>query len=340
LGDDLANPAVLWLGDSIGYGTGIYKFNFGNQSPQLGNMFDASFANGQFAGTTNAAIPSARLDQLLSGATSGWIRLKLIQYADYVINQLGTNDLVNGQTWQQLASNHLRLAALVVASGGRYAATTIIPRTTSTDGWRTASNQAVLSSESNRVNYNTWLRNGSQVDVNLNPVLSGGTSSPYMYGFIDIASALEVNSANILTQNGGFWQAPTAAAFNQIATGVPTTTSLPASAANYPLTTATNLGVCTYTLQMTSGGANGQLAVVTSNTATTLTLFANGNTSLTGVALPGLTIAPAAADTFSLWLTSTVDGVHGLWPSYQICAATVGAWLSSRIVKYGAMLGI
>jgi hypothetical protein len=178
------------------------------------------------------------------------------------------------------------------------------------------------------------------------PVLTGGTPSPQVNGYFDLAAAAgEVNSSGVATANGGIWPVPAATYTGQILTGTPTATSLPVSGASYPVYGASSPGLLGQAIVMTSGAANGQVAIISSNTATGITLYANGANGPSQVAVLGLTVAPSAGDTFSIIPVNTPDGIH---PSYSANATIVSgagsatgfqAWIAATAVPFGAMLG-
>ena len=201
-----------------------------------------------------------------------------------------------------------------------------------------SANQTPLGTESVRVNFNTWERNGFQVSGG-SPVLTGGMSSPYIYGLLDIAAPVEVNSSNVLTANGGHWQTYAASFTGQVLTGTPTLTAFAASGSAFPVPSATNNGLSVYQIVMTSGAASGQTATIQTNTATGLTLYANGSTALTSYPLVGLTTIPAAGDTFSVFPTPAPDGVHPPWYPSNVISTGIAAPLAALIQPYGAMLG-
>jgi hypothetical protein len=140
------------------------------------------------------------------------------------------------------------------------------------------------------------------------------------------------------TLDGGYWPGYTSCPYTgQILTGTPTTTSFPVSTASYPVHGASAQGLLTYVVQMTSGAANGQTAMISTNTATNLTLYSNGSTTLTGVALQGLTTAPSAGDTFNICTTTTPDGLHPTIGSHVTISTQFQAWLAKYAVPFGSI---
>jgi lysophospholipase L1-like esterase len=338
LGDDYAHPSVLMLGDSIGAGMGIVQAASA-YGQQFANLFDGAFTDGAFAGTMNASVGGTHLYKLLNGAEKAWLRFRLLPYADDVLSQYGINDLADGQTWQQLAANQLTLAQMAKSAGARFYLLTLLPQTSSTDGWTTAASQTTRTAEAARLNYNAWVRAGALASAGT-PVLSGGAPSSSVNGYFDADAVVEADAANVLTIGGGRWRAATSAAYGgQALSGTPTTTSLTVSGAAYPAPSTSNAGLSGQRALMTSGAAAGQTAVIQTNTATGLTLYANGSTALTGSAMAGLTVAPAAGDTFSIVAAPTIDGTHPSLTGHQAISAALRAWMAANLVPYGSMSG-
>lgn len=339
LGDDTANPAILGLGDSIMHAAGIPSSQRGDFALNVSNWFDYGLNAAGITNRNNYSIGGARVNYMTTNTTPSGARFLASTYADYAVSNLVINDLFASRTWQQVAADHLLLAKQFQARGTLYYVTTCTPSTTSTDAWSSASSQTVGAIETNRTNWNLWVRGGMLVDGSGAPVLSSGTPNTYIAGYFDLAAPVEVNSSNVLTNNGGFWKAPASAAYTGTLTGSPTTTVLPCSACSFPVAGAANSGILTYAVKITSGAANGQVAYVTSGTtATSLTLYANGSTQLTGSAMVGLTTAPAAGDTFSVYAVNTVDGTHGTYSGYTtLMGPAFGTWAAVNLPPYGPM---
>ncbi len=344
LGDDTRNPSIMGLGDSIMAGTGLNTLQ-GTYSAYLGNWFDRGFSDGQFAGTLNWGIASSQVTLTVNGNINELAlgRFQALQYADYVVSNWGHNDLAASVTWQATAAAHLQLANTVWNQGGRFIICTLLPTNTSTNNWSTigGQSQATGTVETARLNYNAWIRNGCQVDGSGAPVLSGGTVSPYIYSYFDFCLTLEVNSSNAPTINGGYLLAPSAATYTgQVLTGTPTATAFTVGAAAYPIVTAgASNGLVGKTVVMTSGAASGQSASIKSNTATTMVLYANGANGLGGIPVTGLTIVPAASDTFSIYEPTTVDGVHPSSIGHSTLGTAFATWVAANIIKFGSMIG-
>ena len=133
--------------------------------------------------------------------------------APYFFLSYGTNDLFGSlRTVAQLQSDNLSIASGAARKGSKVIVSTLVPRTTSTDAWATAGNQAVLAQESSRLAYNAWLRAGAPIDGSGNAVAVGtagailaGQSGHPFWKTIDPCQYVEVNASNVLTQDGGRW---------------------------------------------------------------------------------------------------------------------------------------
>lgn len=325
VGDDRSGKSVLWLGDSIWAGKGFAKVS--GIYPQTKNMVDLSFSDGEI-NSLNSSYPGSSLREMMRQTIAGGARsrLKLIPYADYVIDQHGTNDLGVGSTFLELASDKLSLAAYVKRFGGRFVITTILPRVTTTNGCVTVASQTV-SIETYRTQFNSWVRAGCPVDAS-GVADMAGNPSPLIYSYIDLAAAYEVNASNVITLNGGFWQAPSAPVFTGLVlNGSPTTSSLPVT------TTLTTNANVSRVIKMTSGAANGQYAVVFSNTTTAFTIYNSGQTTLqSGIAVPFLANTPAAGDTCDVYDVMANEGLHPSVYGHAQLAAVVRAWLLANVI--------
>lgn len=314
IGDDANNTTLACLGDSIGSSNGTSPVN-----PWLQNWFDFGITTTSNSSSNLALSGTKCSDIAVANANSMRWRMSQLIFSDYVVSNLGINDLAAGSTWQTLATNQLTIAKICNLRGQRYCLTTLTPNTTDTqDNWVLIANQATKSYETNRQNYNTWLRNGCEVSAG-SPVLTGGTPSPYIFAIFDVASYVEVNASNVLTLNGGFWRVPASAALTgQAATGTPTTTSITISGAAY-----TSGQYVNYAAYGTSGVNNGVGRLITANNATTLTVSA----------FPS---APASGDTFSIYQIYVQDGTHLTDFGHSTVGTQFASFITSKVVTFGA----
>jgi hypothetical protein len=212
LGIPTAGPASPWVAillDSIARGSGETTAPFdgwiarglgGSLAPTLPwvNVAIPGLTSAQFADLTNLPLQSEK-------------RRRLILTAPYIINNGGTNDTATGATWQQVAGYNLSIAVDAALRGSRVVQATLLPKTTSSDLWATASLQTVSSQEAVRVSYNQWLRAGAPlvagapvVPGTAGAILAGSPGHPF-WKTIDPASLVEVNVSNVLTVDGGRW---------------------------------------------------------------------------------------------------------------------------------------
>jgi hypothetical protein len=191
------------------------------------------------------------------------------QFVTSVINELGTNDIYTAN--EGIASVESNLTALWGEFANRGISvfqTTILPRTTSTDMWATVANQTKYSSqEAVRVAANDWIR----------------TIPSPLVGFFDPASTIEVNSAGVPTQDGGYWP-PAISTTTGNTSSSTTITNIP-STAGMAVGEAINCSGC---------AAGSTISVI--NSSSQITLSAATSSTLTGATL---VIGP-----------STYDGIH------------------------------
>jgi lysophospholipase L1-like esterase len=331
LGDDSQNPAIMGMGDSIEYGTGISGGAYGGYSSPMANWFDVGTPAGAY-NTMNYSIPSTLITSIVNGSQLAWGRLAASEYADYVISDLGINDIPSS-TWQQIAAAHLQVAQTFYVRGVRYVITTLTPRVSTTDAMTTVGNQTVSAYEGVRTGYNLWVRNGFQVNAGAPcNTANCGTASPYVYSFFDLAAAAgEVNVSGVPTNNGGFWPVPSSASFSCTVAGSPTTTSIPYTGCTLPLFGASSAGVLTWTVR-----DGGQACVISTYTSSTITCYAASNTTLTGIAVNGFATAPAAGDTITIYQTYSPDGIHPTYAEHQAIGAAFAAYAAATFVPFGA----
>jgi hypothetical protein len=127
------------------------------------------------------------------------VRRGMLAYCTHVFVMLGTNDINNGRTAGQLETDITTICNYLKRLGSKVILCTLPPRTTSSDNWATAANQTVTANEGVRTTYNAWVRNTA---LTLQSNYGGLPLVDYVY---DVCSTIEVNSSNVLTQNGGCW---------------------------------------------------------------------------------------------------------------------------------------
>ena len=139
-------PSIGYIGDSRV--TGLYSAkctNRGNQgefSPILGQIF--SYMDLSVGGESGSTF-----------ITKNAKRSPLLNYCSHIVCQYGINDLLAGHTGATVKND---LITIVGYYDKPFYLCTVPPRTTSTDGWVTAVNQAHVTWEAERVVLNTAIR--------------------------------------------------------------------------------------------------------------------------------------------------------------------------------------
>ena len=200
--------SVVLLGDSIAAGIGDSGCLYTN--PGLGSGGFVLRALSGEAGLLNNAMPGESADGFL-GTVGSFRRYGNVGYANSAIIEYGTNDLNSGTaTATELQASLLTLATNIRRMGiSKVFLTTLVPRATSTDAFATSTNQTPISTESERVAHNNWVRGGCPIDATtLAPVATGtsgaltaGESGHPVNGFFDTAAKVET------APNSGRWQA-------------------------------------------------------------------------------------------------------------------------------------
>lgn len=137
------------------------------------------------------------------------------------VEEYGRNDLFAGRSLAQLQADVISIWNLLANRSLRVFRTTLVPDTTSTDGWTTTGNQTVKAWETDRVNFNDWLRDGAPMSggvavavgtvgasrcryYNAAGSLVNAASGPAhpIYGVIETADTVESS------RNSGKWVLP------------------------------------------------------------------------------------------------------------------------------------
>lgn len=150
-------PSVAWVGDSILAGTGDLARADVSFS---GRGYSDQFLSGQCPGF-NASLggdgAAYKVGQYLFNFANRWAGVELCEVA-YVA--LGTNDLIAGTALATIQANLVDFANQLKARGVRKVIlATVLPRTTSTDGWQTLGNQTVVATSdftNQRALFNAW----------------------------------------------------------------------------------------------------------------------------------------------------------------------------------------
>lgn len=283
-------PSVAIIGDSIvqgkgdqigfrGYGTG--GFDQGYIVRALNDDAGYPIAYVQVAQPAERAISFQ--------GTGHRYRMQIVNGCTYAIYEYGTNDVANGNNLASIQAAAVQIFAELKRMGIPFKIATLIPRTTSTDGWQTASNQTVGTHEGNRTGYNDW--------AIANYVALGAV------GIIDTCALCEVDSSNVLTVNGGFWKCPSSSIQSSTVTSSTGNTLTDSGGAFTSL--ASFAGMLVYI------PSTGDVAVVSTYNATQIT-FSKIYYSAGGYTTANSTWStnPAGSAAYVLYDGACADGVH------------------------------
>lgn len=253
-------------------------------------------------------------------------RLRWARSCKTAIEEYGYNDFnSSGRTVAQLQADCIATWALLSSLGMRVFRTTLIPSTTSTDGWRTTANQTVKAIESNRVAFNNWLRDGApmvagaaaatgiaagatvaranyfQGNTLITPATRGVSAAAHpLYGVAEIADTVES------ARDSGKFKAPVTS--RTITDGqITSTQTVVTSPAQGAFTTA-DLGKL---VTFPGAGAAGGLLL-----GTVRSIFSGTTLGITTAA--GTTVA--SGGTVNIYDGATGDGTH-MWPFAATLAA-------------------
>lgn len=225
---------------------------------------------GRLFATLNCGISGDTLTSI-AGQANIARRLALLQsYCDVIVTQVGINDAtINNRTSAQMITDLYTVAGLFAPLP--FYACTITPRSTSTDGWGTATNQTTDAKNSERIAYNLSLRQGLK---------------PPVTGMIELADLVESR------RDSGKWKdaEKTSATFS-ITTG---TAVLTDSASGF---VPSDVGKYVSVVGAGAAGAVLTTYIIAYTNAGSVTLAANA----------GTTVGPTATGFVGLY---TTDGIH------------------------------
>lgn len=198
-------PSVAVAGDSIVDGSGDSGAGpFNNVGPLNRALDPASIGYAKFG------APGERVASVVATGLYA-ARGVLAMQAKNIVCGYGTNDLANGDTLPTIQTNLITFWQMFSSTGRAVFQLTLDPRATSSDTWKTTTNQTLPAFEPVRTALNTWLRTGAPIIANIatpasapGALVAGQPGHP-LAGLFDTAGAVEVNAANILTPNGGYW---------------------------------------------------------------------------------------------------------------------------------------
>lgn len=160
IGDELSQTgqaAIALVGDSILSGAGDRPRS---DFPWGGRGYFDQFLTGQcpcFQASLGGDGVAYKVGAFAYNFANRW---RFVEMCDIMFVALGTNDLAGGTALATIQANLITLATQAKARGVRKVIlATILPRTTTTDGWATLANQTVVSISdftNQRALFNTW----------------------------------------------------------------------------------------------------------------------------------------------------------------------------------------
>jgi hypothetical protein len=297
----ITTPQIGKLTSFLGSGDSIMD---GSNDVTTNRGYFGMFIENNLLSGNRIAVPGEQLNFVVGAADMIKHRWVHGQAATHVINSYGTNDIYAGLlSLAAIQANLITWWSYWTLMGKKVIQTTILPRTTSTDSWRTVANQSVINGsgqETIRVALNQWLRAGAPCTVSGFAVTAvavgtpGAVPCPYLSQVADLCSIVEVNASNVLTQDGGRWMVG-GVLRSATATGGSTSTILD-TAGNFA-----SIPVVGTMVYITGGTGSGQARWVVGNPS-------GSNTQLNTT--PNWTTAPDATSTYQIIDVTTSDGIH------------------------------
>jgi lysophospholipase L1-like esterase len=202
-------PYVVLIGDSIMDGVSRGVFSWADQVLEA-----ARIPYNKLSMSGEQAIQFLNIRGLINTDNGHIYRGRFIGGATDVVNGYCVNDFAGGgATAAQMQQRVLSLATYAASYGARFHTTTCTPKSGSTDSWVTAVNQTpnmAAASETARIFYNTWLRDGAPTIAGAavaagsnaaNTLRAGAVGHPFA-GVIDVAATVEVSNG----AGGIVWQ--------------------------------------------------------------------------------------------------------------------------------------
>ncbi|SFR79768.1 hypothetical protein SAMN05192580_0455 [Sphingomonas jatrophae] len=287
-------PSIIGIGDSISVGSHDYIPN--------GLGWVARALAGWPGGQLGIAGEKER-DTLT--ARGFMARMPIARFATAILDEYGTNDINAADSLATVKASILASALRFQRQGQAFIKATILPYTTSTNGWFDVAGQTVTGNEAVRAAVNSWLRdtsaNGFVAQANAQVASIPSAGRAYV---VDPAAGVEVDASGALTLNGGFWMAaPGGILDSGTATGG-STSSVISTAKAYGVNALRG-----YVVHTTGGTAAGQICVVAYNTATVITCSNS------------MPLSPDATTTFRIYRGLAVDGLHPATEGHARAAA-------------------
>lgn len=206
------SPVFGLVGDSIISGAG---------DTDTDNGFALRALNGDYP-YLRVSYPGETVDAFMQqGGITRFRRASLLELANvtHIFDEFGINSLASPSIKQNSVTKWQFLALLA-----KVYATTLTPKTTSTDSFVSLANQTVTANEATRTGYNDWLRDGAPIQ-NSAPVAIGSSGATVyragdalhpLAGWYEIADTVESSrNSGKWRVDGGAWTAdgthPTAA---------------------------------------------------------------------------------------------------------------------------------
>lgn len=330
------------LGDSISWGYGGDNCH-GSWAVQA--LDQAGVAAGQCSmihtgsvGWVNASQSGETVANLANPSVT-MNRFALVSRTKNVIGMLGTNDQFG--TALAMETNLITVARRIVARSEKAYYGTVVPRTTSTDGWLTTAGQTVTVNEAVRVANNNWLRDGAPIDNTTGLPVAVGTSSSTASrtAYLSVAGAVVTPASGSVThplaavfeladsvetaRNSGLWKVDAA---------VRTLTGCSISSGSNVLTctggtfTSADAGRWVSVAGAGASGANLVSLVTSYTSATQLVLGLNAGTTVSSAS----TLVDGDVPTSTTAARYTIDGTHPSPRGHAVmgasAAATVSTW--------------
>lgn len=300
--------SVAIEGDSIANGTedSGYGLNEGGYLRRALEALNLPYLNLTASGERGVAASNI----------NNYYRKQLAFMATTRVWQYGINDITNGSATPATTLAAMKAAALseayiAMSAGQRFVACSVLPVTSSTDGWLTVANQSPSADiEAIRVPYNTWLRDSSSSGfVAQAQAQVVGNAYAGTVAVLDVCTPVECNASGTLTMDGGRWiAAPTGVVDSGVAVAGTSGTQLVTTKS---WTAYAYKGYC---VRFTSGAAAGLMSTITTNTTSSLTYRST------------LSPAPASGDSWNITDALVADGKH---PS-SIGHKLIADWISSN----------
>jgi lysophospholipase L1-like esterase len=205
-------PVVMAFGDSIVAGSGDLPTAGTPGGYVMRALYNLKIPNQRHGVPSEQTTYLANVDNF-TPQNSLPFELVFLAGCSHAICEYGINDLNPGLGNQPASVLKTRWVAawkMLASRGVKVYQTTLLPYSTSTDGWVTVVNQTPFARESHRVDANDWVRDGAPLTstASLTPVATGtvgalraGDVGHPLYGYIEAADVAES------ARNSGKWKA-------------------------------------------------------------------------------------------------------------------------------------